>query len=228
MKIFNKKIDIVPKTALLIIIYVMVFTAFLTGLKTFHHESPYEMQKNIASNIVRLHIIANSDSDEDQSLKLRVRDNILSEMQTITKKASSAKEAEALLTQNKTLIRQSALRFIHSKGYNYDVKVDVTDRYFPVKAYGDLVFPQGTYRALCVEIGKAKGKNWWCVLFPSLCFVNETYAVVPDSSKERLKNSLSEEEYTYLEKSTPAPTASPAPKVETHSAVYDWFSKTFR
>ncbi|MDE7051390.1 MAG: stage II sporulation protein R [Lachnospiraceae bacterium] len=97
--------------------------------------------------------------------------------------------------------------------------VSLEERYFPVKSYGDLVFPAGNYKALCVEIGEAKGRNWWCVLFPSLCFVDETYAVVPDSSKEKLKETLSDEEYESLEQN----------KEEkgffTHLAIYDWFCR---
>ena len=80
-------------------------------------------------------------------------------------------------------------------------------REFPVKTYGDLTFPAGNYQALCVEIGEAKGHNWWCVLFPSLCYLDQTCAVVPDDSKQKFKNSLTEEEYDTL---------------EAHSALYDW------
>lgn len=82
-----------------------------------------------------------------------------------------------------------------------------------MKDYGDLRFPAGNYEALCVRIGSAAGHNWWCVLFPSLCFVDETHAVVPDDSKEKLQDSLSQEEYESL---------------EIHSAACDWITDKLR
>lgn len=89
--------------------------------------------------------------------------------------------------------------------------MSLEDRYFPTKQYGDLTFPPGTYRALCVEIGKSEGRNWWCVLFPCLCFVDETTAVVPENSKQKLKQHITTEEYNRL-----TATSSPASKKKRH------------
>ena len=192
----------------------------LTGIKYFHPdgtESPEEIQENIADNIIRLHVIANSDTDTDQSLKLKVRDGIIEQLQDTIAGTSSAAGAEKLLASQEDNIKNSALDIISGNGYNYPVNVSLEERYFPVKSYGDLIFPAGNYKALCVEIGEAKGRNWWCVLFPSLCFVDETYAVVPDSSKEKLKETLSEEEYECLSQD------SKKDSFFIHSAIYDWF-----
>lgn len=162
-------------------------------------ESAEELQHNIASQIIRLHVIANSDTQSDQTLKLKVRDSIIEDMQSALKNASSVKEARNILTEKMPQIQKKAQKTIQAEGYDYPVSISLNQRYFPVKVYGDLTFPAGEYEALCLKIGKASGRNWWCVLFPSLCFVDETYAVVPDESKEKLQESLSEEEYASLE-----------------------------
>ena len=201
MKLYFNNLSKTAKIPFLLFIYAISFSMLLTGIKYFHPdgtESPEEIQENIADNIIRLHVIANSDTDTDQSLKLRVRDGIIEQLQDTIAGTSSAAGAEKLLASQEDNIKNSALDIISGNGYNYPVNVSLEERYFPVKSYGDLIFPAGNYKALCVEIGEAKGRNWWCVLFPSLCFVDETYAVVPDSSKEKLKETLSEEEYESL------------------------------
>lgn len=224
MKLYLKKLPKAPKMPFLIFIYALSFSMLLAGIKFFHPgriESPAQIQENIADNIIRLHVIANSDTESDQSLKLKVRDGIIGGIKESVAGASTAAGAGKLLAAQEDNIKNSALDIISINGYNYPVNVSLEERYFPVKSYGDLVFPAGNYKALCVEIGEAKGRNWWCVLFPSLCFVDETYAVVPDSSKEKLKETLSEEEYKSLEQDKD--------KEEkgffTHLAIYDWFCR---
>ncbi len=222
MKLDLKNLPKAPKVPFLIFIYALSFSMLLAGIKFFHPgktESPVQIQENIADNIIRLHVIANSDTENDQSLKLKVRDGIIGGIKDSVAGASTAAGAGKLLEAQQDNIKNSALDIISVNGYNYPVNVSLEERYFPVKSYGDLVFPAGNYKALCVEIGEAKGRNWWCVLFPSLCFVDETYAVVPDSSKEKLKETLSDEEYESLEQN----------KEEkgffTHLAIYDWFCR---
>lgn len=222
MKLDLKNLPKAPKVPFLIFIYALSFSMLLAGIKFFHPgrtESPAQIQENIAGNIIRLHVIANSDTENDQSLKLKVRDGIIGGLKESVAGAQDAAGAGKLLAAQEDNIKNAALDIISVNGYNYPVNVSLEERYFPVKSYGDLVFPAGNYKALCVEIGEAKGRNWWCVLFPSLCFVDETYAVVPDSSKEKLKETLSDEEYKSLEQK----------KKEkgffTHLAIYDWFCR---
>lgn len=220
MKLYFNNLSKTAKIPFLLFIYAISFSMLLTGIKYFHPdgtESPEEIQENIADNIIRLHVIANSDTDNDQSLKLKVRDGIIEQLQDTIAGTSSAAGAEKLLASQEDNIKNSALDIISGNGYNYPVNVSLEERYFPVKSYGDLIFPAGNYKALCVEIGEAKGRNWWCVLFPSLCFVDETYAVVPDSSKEKLKETLSEEEYESLEQDNKED------GFFIHSSIYDWF-----
>lgn len=150
---------------------------------------------DIANSVFRLHVIANSDSNEDQELKYKVRDSLLNYMNNICNNCSSKSEAIEIVTKNKEEFKKVALQTIKENGYNYDVKIEIGNFEFPTKHYGDISLPAGFYDALKVEIGEAKGQNWWCVMFPSLCFVDVSSGVVPDESKEDLQNVLSDEEY---------------------------------
>ena len=156
------------------------------------------VSSNISDSIFRLHVIANSNSDEDQSLKYKVRDNLLNYMNTICVNCSSKEEAINLVTEHQEEFKQIALETIRNEGYNYDVNIKIGNFEFPTKQYGDISLPAGYYDALRVEIGKASGKNWWCVMFPSLCFIDVSSGIVPDESKEDLQNVLSDEEYSII------------------------------
>lgn len=184
-----------------------------------------KIQKNIAKSVLRFHVIANSDSDNDQNLKLKVRDSILHELQTGLSTATSPAQAKQYVASKFQNIKNTAYYTIHQNGYSYSVKVFIQNRYFPVKTYGDLTFPAGYYDALCVEIGEAAGHNWWCVLFPSLCFENATTATVPNESKAKLKNSLTREEYDSLEKPQyKKKDGKKAANVQIRSGIYDLFA----
>ena len=124
--------------------------------------------EEIRNDVFRLHILANSDSDEDQQLKYKVRDYIIK--QTADKLNLTSKEQAIAWSQdNIDYIKQLALEEIHRNGYNYNVEVNIEEIYFATRQYGHLTLPAGQYMALRIEIGEAKGKNWWCVLFPQLC-----------------------------------------------------------
>jgi len=154
--------------------------------------------KNISSSVLRLHVVANSDSCEDQNLKLLVRDSIISYMNNLSKSAVSKEEAILIVKEHEKDFYEIAKKVINDNGYDYPVKIEIGNFYFPTKNYGDIYFPNGKYDALKIEIGSAKGKNWWCVMFPPLCFVDVTSGIVPGESKEIIENNLSSEEYTLI------------------------------
>ena len=158
------------------------------------------VSNNIADSVFRLHVIANSDSKEDQELKLKVRDELLSYMNIISKDSTSKQEAMQIANEHKEEFIQIAEKVIKENGYNYTVNVQVGKADFPTKYYGDITLPAGTYDALKVQIGDAKGQNWWCVMFPPLCFVDVSTGIVPDNSKQELKQSLDDEEYALISK----------------------------
>ena len=156
------------------------------------------VSNDLQENVLRLHVIANSDSIEDQNLKLIVRDNLLSYMKNISNNCSTKKEAVEVIKSNLENFKKIAEETIRNEGYSYNVNLELGKFEFPTKKYGDVSFPAGIYDALRVKIGNSNGQNWWCVMFPPLCFVDVTSGIVPDESKEMLKESLSEEEYTII------------------------------
>lgn len=159
------------------------------------------VSNNIANSVLRLHVIANSDSVEDQNLKYKVRDNIINYMNEISLNAVSKEEAINIAKQHTNDFYNIAKQTILDNGYTYDVKISIGNFYFPTKSYGDIDFPAGFYDALRIEIGNASGQNWWCVLFPPLCFVDISSGIVPEDSKQQLDSSLSDEEYAILSSS---------------------------
>ncbi len=156
------------------------------------------ISSNIANSVFRLHVIANSDTKEDQDLKYLVRDNLLSYMNSICKNCSSKQEAISIVQKNKENFEKIAINTIEENGYSYPIKINIGNFEFPTKNYGDISLPAGYYDALRVEIGEAKGQNWWCVMFPPLCFVDVSSGVVPEESKELMENNLSEEEFALV------------------------------
>lgn len=156
------------------------------------------VSSDISDSVFRLHVIANSDSNEDQALKYKVRDNLLKYMNNICRNCASKQEAINLVTEHQEEFKQVALDTIKKEGYSYNVKINIGNFEFPTKQYGDISLPAGYYDALRVEIGEAKGRNWWCVMFPSLCFIDVSSGIVPEESKEELQNILSDEEYSII------------------------------
>ncbi len=153
---------------------------------------------DISNSVFRLHVIANSDTVEDQSLKYKVRDSLLEYMNTICSSCSSKEEAINIVINEQENFKNVALSTIRNEGFNYDVNIKIGNFEFPTKDYGDISLPAGFYDALRIEIGEAKGQNWWCVMFPSLCFVDISSGIVPEESKENLHDSLSDEEFSII------------------------------
>ena len=156
------------------------------------------VSNNISDSVFRLHIIANSNSDEDQILKLKIRDNLINYMNSISKNVLNKQEIINLAKKHQEDFYRIAKDTILENGYNYDAKIEIGNFFFPTKEYGDISLPAGFYDALKVEIGNADGQNWWCVMFPPLCFVDVTSGIVPDESKDTLKNQLDDEEYALI------------------------------
>lgn len=157
-----------------------------------------DISKDLSNNFFRLHILANSDSSEDQELKLKVRDNIISYMNTLSYSGLTKEESINLTNSHFVAFQEIAEKTIASEGYNYPVKLEIGNFYFPTKEYGNVSLPAGYYDALKIEIGEAKGQNWWCSLFPPLCFVDISAGVIDKESEEYLKENLSEDEFSII------------------------------
>lgn len=172
----------------------VLITVFISGLMQLDSYSE-NINKGLESNLIRLHVIANSDSPEDQSLKRDVRDAILAYVRNELKGSDNVENSREIIKNKITEIADTARKVIAEKGRSYGVRTIFGEYPFPTKVYGDIVLPAGEYQALRVIIGDGRGANWWCVLFPPLCFVDVTHGTVPDSVKDDLKKVLSEEEY---------------------------------
>lgn len=182
----------------------LLLLIFLLTLFIFFSAYSYvtAVSSDISDSVFRLHVIANSDSQEDQNLKYKVRDALLEYMNTLCSSEFSKEEAMNIAENHIDDFSNIAQDIVTQNGYDYPINVSIGKYNFPTKEYGDVSFPAGNYDALRVEIGSASGHNWWCVMFPPLCFVDVSSGVVPESSKELLQDGMSEEEYDLLTKSS--------------------------
>ncbi len=180
-------------------ILILAFLLFLyTTLCAFSYAQTTSSE--IVDSVLRLHVLANSDTAEDQTLKYKVRDCLLAYMNSLCQNATSKAEAIQIASDHIEDFKTLAQQTITENGFSYNVNVQIGNFEFPTKSYGDISLPAGYYDALRVTIGEAKGQNWWCVMFPPLCFIDVTSGVVPDESKEDLKETMSEEDFALISK----------------------------
>ena len=156
------------------------------------------LSSDISNSLFRLHVIAASDSIEDQNLKYLVRDAIISYMNELLQSTSTKEEAIEIASSHLNDFKQIAEQVISENGFDYSVNLEIGNFSFPTKTYGDISLPAGYYDALQIKIGEAEGQNWWCVLFPPLCFVDVSSGIVPEESKEVMKESISSEGYSVI------------------------------
>lgn len=191
----KKRIVIV---CLIFIIFNMVGCSSLIvgqGVEQGDGENTELVYEDIVNEIIRFHVIANSDSEEDQNLKLKVRDKVIEYVSDKLKDCEDLNDAREFIVNNKSSIEAIAKDTVTENGYSYEVTSMLSRENFPDKAYGDLIFPQGEYEAYRILIGEAKGQNWWCVMFPPLCFVDGTKEAIDSKEiKERLSEEKSEDE----------------------------------
>ena len=162
------------------------------------------VSRDISNSVLRLHIIASSNSNTDQSLKLAVRDRILNEAGYLFKDIKSADEAATVASENLSKIIKIAEDEINRQGFHYSAQAEVGEFAFPTKSYGDITLPSGKYTALRIKIGNAKGENWWCVMYPPLCLTDGIMSYT-DEAKSQLKSDLSDEEYSLITKESSGP-----------------------
>lgn len=189
------------------------------GAAIFHIETESRaesLQPEIAKKILRFHIRANSDEELDQKLKLEVRDAIGELLGEELTKVNDLEESKAVVTEYLPQIIETAQEVIAEEGYAYTVDAYLTTTSFPEKTYGDYTFPAGEYEALEVEIGEGAGHNWWCVLYPNMCFRGSVYEVVEEDAKEELREVLTQEEYDAVFTEG---------NYEVHFFLADWFEK---
>lgn len=182
----------------------LLIASLVTGMvsRQLRVQAEKETQEHLAQEVLRFHILANSDSDEDQALKMTVKEEVLGYLEGAMPEDMDVAETTDWMRRHTDELENLSREIVQQEGYDYPVSAAVTTCWFPEKTYGDLTFPSGNYEALRIEIGAAKGHNWWCVLYPNLCFLDAVNAVVPKEGKQELKNVLSEEEYSQITATT--------------------------
>ena len=178
---------------ILLIIFLFILFLFIT-INSYANSVFTELSENI----FRLHILANSNSEEDQNLKLKVRDDIIAYMKQLTKDCTTKNEVIEKTKSNLKKFEEIAETTIKNNGYNYNVTLDIGTFYFPTKYYANISMPAGTYDALRIKIGKAEGQNWWCSLFPPLCFTDISSGIIDEKADENLKSNLNKEDYSII------------------------------
>ena len=171
----NKNIKsqiILYSVMLFIVLGLMVGYAYSQSCKINTFSNDYK------ENLIRFHVLANSDSEEDQALKLKVRDKVISYLKPKLEDSESISQSEKIILNEKDKLMDICKETIKQNGYNYDVSINLGYSKFPTKQYSSVVLPAGEYKSLKIIIGKGQGKNWWCVMFPPLCFVDESKAEV--------------------------------------------------
>ena len=157
-------------------------------------------QSDVAEKLIRFHVIANSDDEIDQQLKLRVRDSILKYITPKLKDSKDIEESRQIIKSEDANIKRISEKIIKEKGFKYLVSTTLSKEYFPVKTYGNITLPQGEYEAYRVIIGTGTGQNWWCVMFPPLCFVDITKGNVSyEKTEKEMKSVLSDDEYKLVD-----------------------------
>lgn len=177
----------------IILILLLILYTFISAVSYVNAVS-----SDLKENIFRLHVLANSDSLEDQNLKYLVRDTLIEYMNNLCLNVKTKDEAIKIAKEHSLEFYEIAKKTINENGFNYNVEIEFGNFSFPTKKYGDISIPAGYYDALRVKIGEAKGQNWWCVMFPPLCFINVSSGVLPDDSKQMLEEELNAEEYSLI------------------------------
>ena len=172
--------------------------------------------EDIPDRVLRLHILANSDSEEDQALKLKVRDRIVTESAGLFDQVTDRESARAVVEKNMDALREAAQDEVYRQGYSYPVSMELTHMYFTTRVYGETALPAGYYEALRVTIGAGAGHNWWCVIFPAMCLP------VAEESQE-LDGVLNEEQMEIVEEGDSAQYEIKFKALEWYEQIVDWF-----
>lgn len=158
----------------------------------------YTVKADIAKSFVRLHVVANSNSNDDQTLKLKVRDSVIESLKDKLEVANSTDETKLIIKNELKSIAKTAQNEVFVNGYNYSITVVLGKFTFPTKNYDGATLPAGSYDALRIIIGDGEGENWWCVLYPQLCFTSNPNGQLAEESQQKLKNVLTEDEFNII------------------------------
>ncbi len=187
------------------IFFIVILLVKVQGVEAANFVSENKISDNvsiedISGKLIRFHVIANSDSEKDQNLKLKVRDKVLEYVQPLLKDSKNIEESREILNRENEKVLEIAREVIKENGYDYSVESTLDKENFPVKTYGNITLPQGEYEAYRIIIGTGEGQNWWCVMFPPICFVDITKGEVAyEETEEEMKKVLDDEEFNMVD-----------------------------
>lgn len=184
----------VQKIKYILIILSLLFCFIFISISSYANT----VSQNLSDNFFRLHILANSDSEIDQNLKLKIRDAIIEYMESQNFSNSTKAEVIDIVENNLNNYKIIVENIIRKEGFSYPFSIEVGNFHFPTKVYGNISLPAGYYDALKIKIGNAEGQNWWCSLFPPLCFVDVSSGIIDETSEKKLKENLSKEEFSII------------------------------
>ena len=179
----------------LLLLFLLFISFVIISANTFSFAVSNDLQKSF----FRLHIIANSDSEEDQNLKLKIRDKIIEYIDN--QNFESKEDTINFVNNNKNSLYEIAQKTVYENGYSYPISINIGNFYFPTKYYGNISLPAGFYDGIKIEIGDANGQNWWCSLFPPLCFMDVSSGIIENDDLKKLDSSLNNEEILLLTES---------------------------
>lgn len=186
---------VIKKTIFFLFALVSVLLLLITGIQ---YRNRYYLQRQLADKVLRFHVLAESDSAYDQQMKLKVRDDVGAMLSEQLAGIGSLEACEEKIAALLPKIERTAEETLIKAGCAATVTASLERTEFPIKRYGDYTFPAGSYEALRIEIGEGKGRNWWCVMYPNMCFAGSVYEVVEEDAKRELKAVLTPEEYEEL------------------------------
>ncbi|MCL2841634.1 MAG: stage II sporulation protein R [Defluviitaleaceae bacterium] len=168
---------------------------FAIGVAGYSYVYSQTVQRDIADNVIRFHVMAHSDDDIDQALKERVRLDVLSEFSGVLADNRSIEETRNILTEYLPSIQAYAEKSVRREGFDHPVSANIAQVFFPTRHYGGMAFPPGEYEAVQIIIGNGAGSNWWCLMFPPLCYMDMT---ATDSGRQQMEDTLSQEGFRLL------------------------------
>ena len=181
------------------------------------------LAQTLAPEVLRFHVLAHSDTPEDQALKLAVKEYLLEQLRP---HVTSKSEAQDYIMKHREKLEEQTETFIRSLGFSYPAEIRLETCDFPGRTYGDMTFPAGVYDAVRVLIGDGTGRNFWCVLYPSLCYLDTTYAIVPKESKDALQAVIPEADFHALLSARRQKTEQDSllPRITVRFKLFDWLA----
>ncbi len=178
---------------LLLVAVVSVFFAFIVTFAVSLARMQSSFDSELYGNVIRLHILADSDSEQDQQAKIEIKNCVIDRISLMTSDAINADQAASIIKANVSEINEYVRQASRDLGYDYDIKTCFSEEKYPVRYYDGFAFPAGTYKSLRITLGSGKGKNWWCVLYPSICI-----SPVDEADELLVEAGLSDETVKYI------------------------------